>query len=156
MILIRKVKDPYGWLGNMSPHPIEHQGLKYLTTEALFQCLRFDSQEITELIRAKKSPMSAKMVAKSHADKRIVEPLSTQDVDNMRLCLKLKIEQHPKVLTDLLATGEEEIVEDCTKRPYGSGIFWGMAFQKGHWTGDNILGKLWMELRHRQQKLYGC
>ena len=25
-VIIRKVDEEYGWLGNMSPHPVEHDG----------------------------------------------------------------------------------------------------------------------------------
>jgi len=37
MIAFKKVKDPYGWLGNMSPHPIG----EFRTAEHLFQATRF-------------------------------------------------------------------------------------------------------------------
>ena len=63
-ILIRKVKDLHGWLGNMSPYPIEFNGKLYRTTEALFQALRFSDEEVIEAIRAEKSPMAAKFAAK--------------------------------------------------------------------------------------------
>ncbi len=146
-VLIRKVKEPFGWLGNMSPHPIETEHHNFLTSEALFQCLRFDDPEIIEEIAAQKSPMAAKMKAKKHKGEMIVEPMSDEDVDNMRLCLRLKLKQNPELKDQLLATGDEPIIEDCSKRPRGSGMFWGMALKGGEWVGENTLGKLWMELR---------
>ncbi len=147
MILIRKVKEEFGWLGNMSPYPVKHEGKTYRTTEALFQALRFDDDEIIETIREQKSPMSAKMIAKKHRDHMVVLPMSETDLDNMRLILRLKLLQHPSLRSDLLATGEEQIVEDCTKRPRGSGLFWGAANRECEWVGENWLGRLWMELR---------
>lgn len=147
MILIRKVKDEYGWLGNMSPYPVSHNGKTYRTTEALFQALRFDHDKIVESIREQKSPMAAKMKAKKHRDRMVVVPLSEADLDNMRLVLRLKLLQHPKLRDALLATGDQEIVEDCTKRPRGSGLFWGAAEVNNQWLGENWLGRLWMELR---------
>ena len=144
-ILIRKVAEPFGWLGNMSPHPVVYNGQSYRTTEALFQSLRFDDVEIINLIRQQKSPMAAKMLAKKRRAKRVVEPCSPQDLDNMRLCLHLKIEQHSSLRDQLVATRPEEIVEDCTKRPRG--LFWGAAFKDGQWIGENHLGKMRMELR---------
>jgi len=150
MILIRKVKDEYGWLGNMSSFPVLYEGKKYRTTEALFQALRFDHEKIIESIREQKSPMSAKMKAKKHRDHMVVEPMSDADLDNMRLVLRLKLLQHPKLRTLLLATGDQEIIEDCTKRPRGSGLFWGAANRDGQWVGENWLGRLWMELRAEQ------
>lgn len=151
MILIGKVKEPFGWLGNMSPYPVVWEGLTYLTNEALFQSLRFDDHAIREAIRAQKSPMSAKFVAKREKARMVVKPLSEQDLDNMRLCLRLKIEQHPDLRAMLLDTGEEDIVEDCTKRPRGSGLFWGAANKDGVWNGENWLGRLWMERRQYEK-----
>lgn len=52
-----KVKLPYGWLGNMSPYPIEFGGKIYKTSEALFQALRFNDEEIQEIIISEKSPI---------------------------------------------------------------------------------------------------
>jgi len=147
MILIRKVKDEYGWLGNMSPHSVSHKGETYRTAEALFQSLRFDADEIIESIREQKSPMAAKMKAKKQRDRMLVEPMSEADLDNMRLVLRLKLLQHPKLRNLLLATGDEEIVEDCTRRPNRSGLFWGAAKANSQWIGENWLGRLWMEIR---------
>jgi len=147
MILIRKVKDENGWLGNMSPHPVSHDGKTYRTAEALFQSLRFDADEITESIREQKSPMAAKMKAKKQRDRMLVEPMSEADLDNMRLVLRLKILQHPALRIELLATGDQEIVEDCTRRPNRSGLFWRAAEANSQWIGENWLGRLWMEIR---------
>lgn len=146
-VLIRKVADDYGWLGNMSPHPIKIGDLVFPTAEALFQSMRFENEEIIEEIRAQTSPMSAKMKAKKHRSEMVVEPMSGDDLENMRLCLRLKIKQHPKLARRLLDTGDAQIIEDCTNRPRGSGMFWGMALNDGVWVGENTLGKLWMELR---------
>jgi len=148
-ILIGKVRETHGWLGNMSPHSIEVGERLFLTSEALFQCLRFDDAEIIEEIAAQSSPMAAKMKAKKHKAEMIVEPMNDEDVDNMRLCLSLKLKQNPELLDELLATGDEPIIEDCTKRPNRSGLFWGMALKNGEWVGENTLGKLWMELRNK-------
>lgn len=151
-ILIRKVREPDGWLGNMSPHPVEWDGKEYRTTEALFQTLRFEDEEVIKAIRDQKSPMAAKMVAKKHKALMIVEPMRDDDLFNMRLCLLLKVEQHPKLKSQLLETGNEQIIEDCSKRKRGSALFWGAAFDGEKWVGENQLGKLWMELRDELQR----
>jgi ribA/ribD-fused uncharacterized protein len=153
LIAIRKVAEPHGWLGNMAAYPVVHNGKQYRTTEALFQALRFDDEEVIEAIRAERSPMVAKFVAKRHRAKMVVEPLGTQDLDNMRLCLWLKLEQHPDLLEMLLATGDEMIVEDCSKLQKGAGLFWGAASVDGEWRGENWLGKLWMEIRESLVKI---
>lgn len=90
--------------------------------------------------------MAAKLVAKKYRTATAVEPRSPADMANMRLCLNRKFCQHD-LRDDLQATGDEMIVEDCTRRPRGSGLSWGAAWVNGKWCGQNWLGKLWMELR---------
>jgi ribA/ribD-fused uncharacterized protein len=147
-IAFTKVKLPFGWLGNMSPFPIMHNNILWLSSEALFQALRFEDDTIREEIRSQKSPMTAKMVAKKHRSSQVVEPMSEKDLDNMRLCLKLKVEQHPQVKENLLKTNDAQIIEDVTNRGRrGSNLFWGAFNNNGEWEGENWLGRLWMELR---------
>ena len=147
VIAFTKVRLPYGWLGNMAPYPVIHDDKRYRTTEALFQALRFNAEEIREEIRAEKSPMSAKMRAKRYRDRMVVEPQSDEDVDNMRAVLRLKLDHHGSLKAKLLGSGEATIIEDCTRRQRGSGLFWGAALIDGEWQGENVLGRLWMELR---------
>lgn len=148
-IAFRKVSEPYGWLGNMAPFPVTYGGVEWRTTEALFQALRLtEGDPVRDLIREQKSPMAAKMIAKKYADKRVITPLTEQDADLMRIVLRLKVEAHSKVKADLLLTEDVCLIEDCTKRPQGTGLFWGAALKAdGEWTGCNVLGVLWMELR---------
>ena len=148
MIAFTKVALPYGELGNMSPHRITYQGTNYKTAEALFQFLRFDDEEIQEDIRTEPNPMKAKWIAKGHRGEMVVVPQSQRDLENMKLVLRLKLEQNPEVARILRATKDEEIVEDCTARPRGSAKFWGAALVNGQWQGENRLGKLWMEIRN--------
>lgn len=150
MILIGKVADRHGWLGNMAPFPVEFQGQTYRTTEALFQCLRFDDEQIRSAIREQKSPMGAKMIAKKNRSAMVVEPMSEADLENMQMCLELKLDQHPILKARLCQSGDEWIVEDCTKRPNKSGLFWGAALIDKEWRGDNWLGILWMDLREKR------
>lgn len=146
-IIIRKVKEPNGEWGNMAPFPVRYQDRLFMTTEALFQSLRFSSEAVIEEIRSQKSPMTAKFVAKRCKAQMVIEPMSSQDLDNMRLCLRLKVEQHPELKQKLLDTGDAFIVEDCQKRQRGSGLFWDAALLDGQWKGQNWLGVLWMEFR---------
>ena len=155
MVLIRAVAEIYGALGNMSPHAIDYKRETYLTSEALFQVLRFDGfPEVQEKLQAQKSPMGVKMIAKKH--RRLLEnPDSDTDLEIMRLCLRLKTEQHDDVKKLLLATGDKVIVEDCSARPRGDAFYWGWANINGQWVGENWLGRLWMDLRsqlHRNNK----
>ena len=157
-ISFTKVSLPFGWLGNMAPYSIVApigllkglDGITFRTSEALFMAMRFADQDIQKAIWAERSPMGAKMLAKKHASQMVVQPRSDQDVANMRIVLKLKLDQH-KLDEDLLITGDAEIIEDCTARQNESGLFWGAAKVNGVWVGKNMLGKMWMELRQSIQ-----
>jgi len=152
IISFTKVKLPFGWLGNMSPFPVEAFGKTWRTTEALFQALRFESNEIREEIRAEKSPMAAKLKAKGKRDQMVIKPLSVKDVQNMRYCIMLKIEQHEDIQKMLLDTEDSRIIEDVTNRGRrGSNLFWGALKNNGEWEGSNILGVIWMECREAKK-----
>lgn len=147
-VIFTKVKLPYGWLGNMAPFKIMYAGKEWRTTEALFQALRFTDETIREAIRLERSPMGAKFVAKRHAAKMTVVPTSAEDVAIMETVLRLKLEQHPQLKELLLATEDDVIIEDVTKRGAGGRhLFWGMSVESGDWFGQNTLGKLWMKIR---------
>jgi len=155
-VIIRGVEEEYGWLGNMSPHPVKYEGKWWLTAEALFQALRFpmgavndEGENIREIIHAQKSPMAAKMKSKRYKDKRNITPMGNEDLENMKIVLRLKFKCNCNPLErDLLATGDRFIVEDCSNRPTVSGLFWGAKrLADGTWGERNMLGKLLMELR---------
>lgn len=153
VIAFTKTKLPYGWIGNMSPFPIQFGEDTYRTTEALFQALRFSDNEIKALIRENKSPMGAKFVAKGRVDEMTVKQLSDKDVMNMRMCVEMKLEQHPTLVTELLETGDALIVEDVTNRgDKGSNLFWGAMLVEDEWVGQNVLGNIWMDVRKQLKK----
>lgn len=150
-VLIRRSRDPHGWMGNMSAYTVVYEGLAYRTAEALFQCLRLPETEedLREEIRLETSPMAAKFLAKANSERRCVVPLSPEDLNLMRKVLRLKLAQHPELKQELRKTGERVIIEDCSNRPHGTGLFWGAQnLLDGTWKGLNWLGVLWTEVRH--------
>jgi len=154
IIAFTKVKLPYGWMSNMAPYPVEHDGKRWEHTEGLFQALRFDDEVIREKIRLVSNPMLAKELAMEKTSKMSIKPMSEQDVDNMKLCVELKLKFHQELRDGLILTKDKWIVEDTTSRIGGRHQFWGAAKdeQTGYWKGDNILGKIWMEAREKLQQ----
>ncbi len=57
----------------------------------------------------------------------------------MHSILLAKVDQHEYVRRKLLATGNRELIEDSWRDD-----FWGWGPNK---DGQNMLGKLWMEIR---------
>lgn len=134
----------------MSKHAIEVPDWGYFcSSEHAFQAMRFprDSNHV-EVIRSTKSPMAAKLYAKKHANDRIVIPTSDEDVATMRSLLLIKLDYHTDVRLCIQSTKNHSIVEDCTRRPHGTGLFWGAALRDDDiWHGTNMLGVLWMSIR---------
>lgn len=146
--IIRKVKAEHGWMSNMSRHRVVHAGIEYGSAEALFQALRFEDEEVRAEIRKQPKPMAAKRTAHAFDEWMTTKPCSIEDLEHMRLVLRLKLEQHSELRESLLETGDSFIVEDCSNRPHGTGMFWGAVHEDdGTWRGENWLGQLWMELR---------
>jgi predicted NAD-dependent protein-ADP-ribosyltransferase YbiA (DUF1768 family) len=148
VLTIRKVDEQNGWMGNMRSLPVRVEGLRYPTTEHLFQSMRFEDEGVRREIRESKSPMSSKMMMKKHKEKLVIVPRSEMDLDLMRSVLRIKMEFYPKLREELIKQHPDSIIiEDCTKRGGVSSKFWGMKLIDGEWVGENWLGRLWMELR---------
>lgn len=148
IVTFTKVSLPYGWLGNMSAHPVPYKEIVYPTAEHLFQALRFSEDHIiqTEIIKYN-SPMKAKMMCKPYLPECIITPRSEKDIENMLMVLLLKIDTHLDLREQLLNTGDSIIIEDVTKRPNESGLYWGAAWNGTVWNGTNMLGQCWMNIR---------
>jgi predicted NAD-dependent protein-ADP-ribosyltransferase YbiA (DUF1768 family) len=94
--------------------------------------------------------MMAKEVARTNRallGRGVMWDESGPDIEWMRLCIRLKLEQYPHFATLLAATGDAMLVEDCTTHPRESAEFWGAVRRGNHWHGKNVLGCLWMEMR---------
>jgi ribA/ribD-fused uncharacterized protein len=148
VISFTKVSLPWGWLGNMSPHPVEINGRTFPTTEHLFQSLRFSHDHpVIEEICSHKSPMRAKMIVKTHMSDFLITPRSREDIENMLAVLYLKVETYPELKYKLVETESKTIIEDVTARPDESGLYWGAKLTSSGWVGKNTLGKCWMQVR---------
>lgn len=146
-IVFRKTKEKFGGLSNMaSGYPIEINGVKILTSEALYQALRYPfNPDIQMAIIDQNSPMTAKMKSKKYRN------LGRNDWENirvrvMRWCLRIKLINNWNSFGELLESTEDyPIVEFSMKDD-----FWGAIPSKENdniLVGQNVLGRLLMELR---------
>jgi putative DNA methylase len=144
-VVFLKTKEAFGGLSNMAAgFPIRVNGVRVLTSEALYQACRFPHRpEIQRLIIEQTSPMTAKMKGKPHRDDTRPDWDSVR-VRIMRWCLRAKLVQNFWEFSRLLlATGTRPIVEESRKDD-----FWGAkADETGGLLGQNVLGRLLMELR---------
>ena len=147
-VVFRKTDEPFGGLSNMAGgYPIHVNGVRILTSEALYQACRFPHlPDVQKLIIGQISPMTAKMRSKPYRKD------SRPDWDQvrvriMRWCLRMKLANNWNTFSALLLrTGERPIVEESRKDD-----FWGAkAIDDGDTlVGMNVLGRLLMELREQ-------
>lgn len=147
-VVVYKTKEDFGGLSNMAAgYPLQVNGVRILTAEALYQACRFPHMpEVQREIIGQHSPMTAKMKSKPH--RKHTRP----DWDDvrfkiMRWCLRVKLAQnYGEFGRLLLATHDRPIVEQSRKDDY-----WGakIAEDDATLTGQNVLGRLLMELRER-------
>lgn len=148
-----KVRLPGGWMGNMSPYAVSYDGRVARTTEHLFQALRLGLHtDAAAQVLQETSPMGAKLRFKALVrDGAVVryEQRGPEDLDAMRLCLSLKLEQNAEIRRHLTSTGSLTLVEDTTSRALRGrpDTFWGAQADGVEWVGHNHVGALWMELR---------
>lgn len=147
-VVFLKTDEPFGGLSNMAGgYPIHVNGVRILTSEALYQACRFPHlPDVQKLIIGQISPMTAKMRSKPYRKD------SRPDWDQvrvriMRWGLRMKLANNWNAFSALLLkTGERPIVEESRKDD-----FWGAKVVDDGDTlvGMNVLGRLLMELREQ-------
>lgn len=140
-IYFYKVSDPYGCFSNFSPHSIYLQGRRWPTTEHYYQAQKFaGSSDETLILTIQTLPTPEEAAAIGRNPGYSVRPDWEQvKVPIMLEAVRIKFLIHSDIQAILLATGEEEIVEDSPTDPY-----WGCGSDR---QGQNQLGKILMQIR---------
>ncbi len=149
VVVVYKTRDSFGGLSNMAAgFPLQVNGVRILTSEALYQACRFPHlPDVQRAIIGQHSPMTAKMKSKPYRNE------SRSDWDQvrfkvMRWCLRVKLAQHYEAFGQLLlATQDRPIVEQSRKDDYWGAKASGVADEV--LIGQNVLGRLLMELREQ-------
>jgi ribA/ribD-fused uncharacterized protein len=110
---------PYGVFSNFAPYGIELDGFWWPTTEHYFQAQKFSGTPHMEEVRLAPSPKEAAMRGRDRSRPLRLDWEQVKD-DVMRRAVMRKFETHAALRNLLLATGEEEIIEN-TKDDY----YWG-------------------------------
>lgn len=126
-------------LSNFSAFQLEWRDRRFATSEHAYQCEKFaDGSYAHSLIRASTSAHDAFKIAEKYKSQRRPD-WDAVKVAIMRDILSAKADQHEYVRRKLLETGDRELVEDSWRDDY-----WGWGPNR---DGQNMLGKLWMEVR---------
>ena len=143
VIYFYKADDQYGILSNMKGRLFLHiSDIVFTSTEVLYQSLRYPHlPNLQKIILIEKSPLSAKRKSYQYIEKTR-EDWDYAKNNIMRLCLRLKILQCDAFKEKLLSTIGKEIVEISRKDQY-----WGAIKENEFLIGQNVLGRLLMELR---------
>lgn len=128
-------------LSNFSAFQLEYRGHRFMTSEHAYQWAKFwntGNDSISLSIRHAPSAHDAFKQAEHFRQYRRAD-WDAIKLATMREILRAKAEQHEYVRRKLLATGDRELVENSWRDD-----FWGWGPNR---DGQNMLGKLWMELR---------
>jgi len=124
--------------------PREGMG-RFDTYEALYHWLKFkdvvptaEQRRIMRAVREAPSAHEAFKIAEANKEHRR-RGWDAIKVDVMRSILRTKAAQHEYVRRKLLETGDRELIENSWRD-----AFWGWGPNR---DGQNMLGKLWMEVR---------
>jgi len=128
-------------LSNFSAFRVLWKGTDFDTSEHAYQFEKFQHMEgvlVGEAITLARSAHHAFSIARARAD--LVRPdWHDVRVDIMRGILRAKLAQHEYIQRKLRQTGGRLLIENSWRDD-----FWGWGPNR---DGQNMLGKLWMELR---------
>lgn len=140
-------EEPYGCFSNFSAHGFTLDDAWWRTSEHYFQAQKFVGTEHVELIRKATSPTVAARMGRSR--KRPLRRDWDEVKDEvMRRAVLAKFEANAEIRAILLASGDEEIVENAPKDYY-----WGCGADG---SGKNRLGQILMEVRGDLRKREGA
>lgn len=131
-------------LSNFSSFEIVWHGLKFSTSEQAYHWMKFPDRADCQ--------MSIRRATSAHEAFKRAEALRScrrpdwdaVKVDVMRTIIRTKADQHEYVRRKLLETGDRPLIEGSWRDDY-----WGIG---PNGDGQNMLGKLWMELRANLRK----
>jgi len=136
-------RSEYGSFSNFSSYGFELDGEYWPTTEHYFQAQKFPETEHCDQIRQAKTPKDAANMGRDRSRPLRQDWEQVKD-DIMRKAVLRKFETHADIREILLATGDEEIVENAP-----GDYYWGCG-KDG--SGKNMLGQILREVREILRK----
>ena len=133
-------EKPYGCFSNFSRHGLELDGLWWSTSEHYFQAQKFVTTDRPwfKKIHAAKTPKEAAKMGRDRTHPLRKDWEEVKDEIMHRAVLR-KFETHLDIRELLLATGDEQIVENAP-----GDYYWGCGVDGG---GKNKLGQILMAVR---------
>lgn len=140
VVFFCKVRDPFGNLSNMANTPFEVNGVRWASSEAYYQAMRFPHlPDLQEQIRKQSNGYTAKVLA--HENKHLTRP-DWEEVKHhaMAHAITMKL-TNEAFREDLIAAQGKDIVELSVKDPH-----WGAQPKGDRLVGQDMLGSLLTQL----------
>ena len=131
-------EKPYGAFSNFSSHGIDLDGAWWPTVEHYFQAQKFAGTPYVEAIREARSPKHAAELGRSREIPLRGDWEKIKDAVMLK-AVQRKFEIHAELRALLLATDEEELVENAP-----GDYYWGCGADG---SGKNMLGITLMQVR---------
>ncbi len=137
--------ERYFEFSNFSAHGVELRDAWWPTVEHFFQAQKFEDEDYRKRIRRALTPKEAKTLGRTR-DFPILADWDTLRDEIMLEAIRKKFTTHAEIRELLLATGDEELIENAP-----TDYYWGCG-RTG--TGQNKLGQILMQVREelRSQK----
>ena len=130
--------EPLGEFSNFAAYGVEMNGLWWATVEHYFQAQKFEDAAYQDKIRTASDPKRAADLGRSRAMPLRADWEQVKDNVMAEAVLK-KFQTHPALRALLLATGEQDIVENAP-----GDYYWGCG-KDG--SGQNRLGRILEQVR---------
>lgn len=140
VVFFCKVREPFGNLSNMANTPFEVNGVRWASSEAYYQAMRFPHlPDLQEQIRKQSNGYTAKVLA--HENKHLTRP-DWEEVKHhaMAHAITMKL-TNETFREDLIAAKGKDIVELSMKDPH-----WGAQPKGDRLVGQDVLGSLLTQL----------
>jgi N-glycosidase YbiA len=140
---IRFYEGPFYLLSNFSAHKVVFEGVEYMTSEHAYQVAKFRDPVIRERIKSAPSAFLAREFGQ--AKEGMTEGWNEKKVFVMKEIMRAKMLQHEDVREALRSTGDAPI-----EKNHPDDSYWGTGADG---SGENVMGKIWMELREELEKI---
>ena len=133
--MIDNFQGKYFFLSNFYTAPVEYEGLLYLNNEAAFQSAKvIDTEKRKQFCGL--DPSDAKKKGRNVVLRQDWEIIKDKVMED---CVRDKFSRNEFLRQNLLATGNEELIEGNT----WNDTYWGVCRGRG----KNMLGKILMKIR---------
>ncbi len=132
--------DEYRFLSNFWDSPITVTGMKYRNVESAFQA----AKTINTAHRGQFADMTGGEAKRAGRNVILRPDWDFVRLEIMELCLRAKFMTHKDLAEKLIATGSVDIIELNT---WGDTTWGQIKDKQGNLIGDNLLGKLLMNIR---------